>query len=248
MHTPVELPQQTVTSLDVEGMPARAKDHWGATVLTYNQAKIAPGQTLTGRWTTTATIRQYKYALGRSNDLADSGGAMLSPQDEKLYLRDAERFALSDPIVQEAACEAVQGRTDRVAMLEGIFDLVMKRLRYAQDWKDKSAPEVLAAGEGDCGEYTYCFVALCRANGIPARYVAGFTGQSKTPFRMGTADIGGSHRYSQAFLPGIGWVDFDPTWTDNKKNFSPFLWPDVTTDVADCCGGWRRRLANRLGI
>ncbi len=213
MYTPIQLPQQTVRALEVEGKPSRAKDRWGSLVLTYNQPEIIPGQSMIGRWTATATIRQYVWDLNQCNITA---GTMLPAEEEKFYLRDTKLLALSNPVIQAAARDAVQGRTGRVARLEGIFDLVMERLRFVADGKWLPASEVLTRGEGSCSEYSSCFVALCRANGIPARYVAGIhVKQTKgVSFYRDT----GNHLYSQAFLPGTGWVDFDPTWTDNKKN------------------------------
>jgi len=73
---------------------------------------------------------------------------------------------------------------------------------------------VLTSGKGSCSEYTYCFLALCRRNGIPARYVGGIVGRFGVPFHLDKV----FHRFSQAFVPQAGWVDFDPTRTERAKN------------------------------
>jgi len=232
MHTPVKVPQQTVTQLDVEGKPKSTVDRWGSTVLVYQRKELKPGQVMTGRWTATATIRQFEWDLSGSGDAANSGADAFSADQQALYLRDAEAFALNDPVLQTAAQDAARARSGSVAVLEGIFDLVMDRLKYVRDGRWAPAPKVLAAGEGSCSEYTYCFVALCRANGIPARYVGGFIGRAGQPFHVDTV----YHRYSQAYLPGIGWVDFDPTRTDGKPNHRLYFGRTSSLMLLTCVG------------
>ena len=34
-----------------------------------------------------------------------------------------------------------------------------------------TAPIVLERGNGSCSEYTFVFISMCRAAGVPARYV-----------------------------------------------------------------------------
>ncbi|TAL23500.1 MAG: transglutaminase domain-containing protein, partial [Nitrospirae bacterium] len=56
-----------------------------------------------------------------------------------------------------------------------IYKWVSGNLRYSGYAKDpKGARYALETKEGDCTEYMYLFVALCRANQIPARGVGGF--------------------------------------------------------------------------
>jgi transglutaminase-like putative cysteine protease len=211
LHTPLPVPQQTITELDVEGKPSQQVDRWGASLLTYTRPVLPPGQVLTGRWTASATIRRFEWDLGQD---PQAHGPALSSAQQDLYLRDASYLALGDSAVRAAAEQATLGRTTLPAKLEGIFDLVMDRLSYDRDGRWDRVPQVLAAGKGSCSEYSYCFVGLCRVSGIPARYVGGIVGRAKVPFHLDTV----FHRYPQAFVAGTGWVDFDPTRTDRSKN------------------------------
>ena len=74
------------------------------------------------------------------------------------------------------------------------------------------APTVLSRGSGSCSEYTYLFVAMCRAAGIPARYEAGGHVRDTLPY-VDTV----FHRWHQVYLPPYGWVNIDATWDD--KNY-----------------------------
>jgi transglutaminase-like putative cysteine protease len=47
-----------------------------------------------------------------------------------------------------------------------------------------------------------------RSLGIAARFVSGYI---FVPDRSGLAGGGATHAWMQAYLPGAGWIDFDPT-------------------------------------
>ena len=131
-----------------------------------------------------------------------------------MYLRDGKELLLGDPVIAAAAEEAARGKTGTVGVLDGVFGLVMDRLSYDRDGKWDPAPQVLTSGKGSCSEYTYCFIALCRKNGIPTRYVGGIVGRLGVPFHLDKV----FHRFPQAYLPEVGWVDFDPTRTERANN------------------------------
>jgi transglutaminase-like putative cysteine protease len=47
-----------------------------------------------------------------------------------------------------------------------------------------------------------------RSLGVAARFVSGYI---FVPNRSGLAGGGATHAWMQAYLPGAGWIDFDPT-------------------------------------
>ena len=211
LRLPVNLPHQSITQLEVEGSPGRITDRWDSPVLVYQKSRLDPGEILTGRWMASARVREFQWELPQP---ASESRVSLSAEERSLYLRDAPGFALTNPVIREAAQQACAGRTNDLSRLEGIFDLVMERLQYDRDGKWQPAPEALAAGKGSCSEFSYAFIALCRAGGIPARYVGGIAGRAGAPFHLDAV----FHRYPQAFVNGLGWIDFDPTRTDRAKN------------------------------
>ena len=48
----------------------------------------------------------------------------------------------------------------------------------------------------------------CRSLGVATRFVSGYI---FTPHSSGLAGGGATHAWLQAYLPGAGWIDFDPT-------------------------------------
>lgn len=63
---------------------------------------------------------------------------------------------------------------------------------------------------GVCQDYAHAMLAICREEGIPARYVSGYV--HSNPQGDETLIGGeGSHAWIETFLPGSGWVGYDPT-------------------------------------
>lgn len=72
------------------------------------------------------------------------------------------------------------------------------------------AGEMLALGRGVCQDFAHLMLSVCRSQGIPARYVSGyhFVGD----LQGGNADFEqASHAWIEAYLPGAGWIGYDPT-------------------------------------
>ena len=51
-------------------------------------------------------------------------------------------------------------------------------------------------------------IALCRAVGIPARYVSGYLYNGPSSHLRGAQ---ASHAWCEVFIPGLGWYGLDPT-------------------------------------
>jgi hypothetical protein len=87
-----------------------------------------------------------------------------------------------------------------------IYNFVITHMHYAAQDEEKGAIWALKNGVGDCSEYSYLFVALCRAAGIPARIQAGFAFH-----RIGEA-LEDGHMWAEYYLEDYGWIPVDATW------------------------------------
>lgn len=67
--------------------------------------------------------------------------------------------------------------------------------------------EVLRTRRGVCQDFAHVLLALCRTQGIPARYVSGYFFDEDRPADQPEA----SHAWIEIFLPGYGWKGIDPT-------------------------------------
>ncbi len=84
----------------------------------------------------------------------------------------------------------------------------------ARDEHGVQAPtETLHLGSGSCRDYAVLFIEAARSLGLAARFVTGYL---YDPALDGGADqglrgAGSTHAWAQIYLPGAGWVEFDPT-------------------------------------
>ena len=68
----------------------------------------------------------------------------------------------------------------------------------------------LATGRGTCRDFALLMMEAARALGFAARFVTGYIYVAD---RDGSPNLGGgsTHAWCQIYLPGAGWVEFDPT-------------------------------------
>lgn len=132
---------------------------------------------------------------------------------------DARQFALPSP-----AAGPSDGATRYVAeslapgrpLLEALADLTA-RIRTDFEYQpgstdvDTTVDELLTRGAGVCQDFAHLTIAGLRALGLSARYVSGYL-ETEPPAgmeRLQGADV--SHAWVGVFVPGIGWIDLDPT-------------------------------------
>jgi len=99
-----------------------------------------------------------------------------------------------------------------------IYNFAIEHLHYTVQPEEKGALWALKEEVGDCSEYSYLFVALCRAAGIPARVQAGFA------FHTFSETLEDGHMWAEYYLENYGWIPVDATWrlfdTMDDKHFS----------------------------
>jgi transglutaminase-like putative cysteine protease len=68
--------------------------------------------------------------------------------------------------------------------------------------------ETLRTRAGSCRDFAVLMIEATRSLGLAARFVSGYI---FIPSSSGLAGGGSTHAWVQAYLPGAGWIDFDPT-------------------------------------
>ena len=71
---------------------------------------------------------------------------------------------------------------------------------------DTPLEEIVKYRHGVCQDFTHLFCAIARAHQVPVRYVSGYLHQGNGYF--GDSQM---HAWPEAFVPGVGWIGFDPT-------------------------------------
>lgn len=123
------------------------------------------------------------------------------PPDVLTYLNPS-RYCESD-LLARFALEEFGGLLFGYSRVQAICNWVYEYLDYTPGSTNSTttARDVLVQRTGVCRDYAHLAIALCRALGIPARYVAGYAMNLNPP------DF---HGFMEAFLDGE-WYLFDPT-------------------------------------
>ncbi len=104
------------------------------------------------------------------------------------------------------------GPTDTWAMLTAMTHQIQWQFTYQirREPGIQSPTETLRRGTGTCRDFAVLMMEAVRCLGLAARFVSGYiyVPSSDAPERHGG---GNTHAWLQVYLPGAGWVEFDPT-------------------------------------
>ena len=103
------------------------------------------------------------------------------------------------------------GQTDTLTLLSNMTEAIRREFTYvARAEKGTQSPiETLTARKGTCRDYAMLMIEAVRALGFAARFVSGYVyDPAGTGGRVGG---GNTHAWVRVYLPGSGWVEFDPT-------------------------------------
>ena len=137
-----------------------------------------------------------------------------SSEDMPDLLRSIERQHLDVARVVDNWARAFvrnDGATETVAMLTEMATSIKRDFTYVpRHEKGTQTPiETLAMRRGTCRDFAVLMIEAVRALGFAARFVSGYVyNPSRAEGRVGG---GNTHAWVRIFLPGSGWVEFDPT-------------------------------------
>ncbi|MDB5685024.1 MAG: transglutaminase family protein, partial [Sphingomonas bacterium] len=103
------------------------------------------------------------------------------------------------------------GPTDTLGMLAEMTATIRREFTYVgRPEKGTQTPtQTLSLGRGTCRDFAVLMIEAARALGLAARFVSGYVyNPSRGEGRVGG---GSTHAWVRIFLPGSGWIEFDPT-------------------------------------
>jgi transglutaminase-like putative cysteine protease len=132
-----------------------------------------------------------------SDDRADLGALAVQQYPDPMgRLRQwAEAFVRSRP-------------TDTLSLLKDLSAGITAWVGYqSREDEGTQAPlETLDRGRGSCRDFAVLFVEAARGLGFGARIVSGYLYNPEREREAGT-----THAWAEVFVPGAGWITFDPT-------------------------------------
>jgi len=102
--------------------------------------------------------------------------------------------------------------TDTLALLKDLSAGVSAWINYQSrdDGGVQSPTETLGRGWGSCRDFAVLFVEAARSLGFGARIVSGYLFNPDQKM-LGSMNEGSTHAWAEVYVPGAGWITFDPT-------------------------------------
>lgn len=140
----------------------------------------------------------FLYSADEWTDL----GALTTPQyadPDGRFARWVEGFVMARP-------------TDTLSLLKDISNGVFTQISYQiRETEGTQAPiETLDRGWGSCRDFAVLLAEAARKLALGARIVSGYLSDPENSL-VGSAGAGSTHAWVEIYLPGAGWIAFDPT-------------------------------------
>jgi len=185
-------------------------DQWGQRTAHFSDEQIEPGEMVNYEMDVEATTYDTRWFIfpdkvGSLDDIPDS--------IKDRYLENNEKYQYDHPIIRDGIKEALGNQTpdNPYWKARALFNYLIDNMYYEMVGGWNTAPTVLDRGNGSCSEYTFVYISMCRAIGIPARYVGSLVVRGDD---ASMDDV--FHRWAEIYLPNYGWVPVDPSGGDKK--------------------------------
>jgi transglutaminase-like putative cysteine protease len=145
-----------------------------------------------------AIFYPFRYSDNERTDL----GALAVPlyADPQARLRSwAQSFVRSNP-------------TDTLSLLKDLSEGVSRQIKYqSREQEGTQGPlDTLDRGWGSCRDFAMLFAESVRTLGFGSRIVSGYL-YNPDQDRTGSDGAGSTHAWAEVYVPGAGWITFDPT-------------------------------------
>ncbi|WP_299612735.1 transglutaminase family protein [uncultured Tateyamaria sp.] len=158
-------------------------------------------------------------------------GALSAPQ----YQDDAGR--LSNWVEQFV----MRRPTDTLSLLKDVSNGITAQITYEiRESEGTQGPlETLDRGYGACRDFAVLYAEAIRTLGFGARLVSGYL-YNPSDDRLGSAGSSSTHAWVEVFVPGAGWIPFDPTNRSvGSGNLIPVAVARNISQVAPVTGSFR---------
>lgn len=156
------------------------------------------------------TVEETDLNIKQAGNLSDITGEV------KAATTAAPYWESDSPEIQNTAEELKGDKTDVYEILQDTYKYVVDRIDYSEVKRfglneRQGALKTLQGGAAVCMEYSDLFIALMRAQGVPARAAFGY---GYDPRR--SEDLDTAHQWAEVYLPQQdSWIMVDTTWGES---------------------------------
>ena len=143
------------------------------------------------------------------------------------YIREAPHVVFT-PELRRLSEQIVGDETNPYWKAKKCYDWIADNIKYSYAIEYSTIRNISeycrSKGYGDCGQEALLFIALCRLNGIPARWQSGwntFPGDKS------------NHDWSEIYLAPYGWMPVDPYMGIWAMRYAETLKPEQKREVRD---------------
>lgn len=163
-------------------------------------------------------ITRMEFSRGDYEQLerADQKPSVVPASMSRLILPDA--LIPTDGKMKQLATKVTGSETGTVAKAKAAYDYLFTHMRYdktGSGWGRGDALWACDSKRGNCTDFHSPFIAVMRADGIPARFDIGFP----LPENKDKGDIPGYHCWAEFYARKTGWipVDISEAWKAKEK-------------------------------
>ncbi|WP_405412903.1 transglutaminase N-terminal domain-containing protein [Maribacter sp. Asnod1-A12] len=133
--------------------------------------------------------------------------------DAKQYILESIFIRRTDKAIRDYAELSFKGGR---SVFEAAYELMQRiytDFDFDSEFSTISTPieEVMKEKKGVCQDFAQIAIACIRSVGLPARYISGYIETLPAPGKEKLIGADASHAWFAIYIPGFGWVDFDPT-------------------------------------
>ncbi|MBV9121610.1 MAG: transglutaminase family protein [Chloroflexi bacterium] len=202
----------------------------------------------------TVTRRHRRLAVV-SRSLVETASARQATWEPALGPETAalsEYLQFEGPVCRHPEVDAIARRFAGEPDLPSRLSLVAHWIHEEFEYKpqatavDSTVADVLTLRSGVCQDFAHLMIGICREMGLPARYVSGYIFTNRA---AGVRGHDASHAWCQVYVPGHGWLGFDPTndLTVDERYVEVAIGRDYR-DVAPTKGLYRGSASERMTV
>ncbi len=208
-------PYQTVRSMEITPDDYRLiTDEYGNQYAEFDLVDIPPGSSIPIQLQYNVAVHELSYDLGNCQGTVPD-----------IFNQPELHIESNNIQIVELAQQLSKGRQTACEQVRAFYDHIGNHLVYSYNGANWGAQAALGEMGADCTEYASLMIALSRASGLPSRYVEGLRVLGKES----AGDARTEHAWLEVYLPGSGWVPFDPTLgrsSQSREDHFAHLTPD----------------------
>jgi transglutaminase-like putative cysteine protease len=157
----------------------------------------------TTKFAVTVDAEVYRYDLATAMAV-DKKQRQFDDKEELEKFKVDEKYLEKDAPELQAIAKKLVGKTEEITAYNTMVFVIANLKRGPFDKMNHGALWALEKKIGDCTEFADLFLALCRANRLPARFCEGYLISDVAK------DDTAKHDWAEVYFAKYGWVPFDP--------------------------------------